>query len=462
MTKLFQRSLLIAFCCLLVSGFAGRALAQNDKPKLDSESKLAREYSLLILDEMEEILGEYYYDPKMKGLDLKKKIVDAKARVKTLQYNWQMYRVLVQLLMDFDDSHTTMLLPPRSDHFDYGFRMQMIGDACVITSVKKDSDAFKQGLRPGDQILNLGKFTPTRRDLWKMIYVLYKLDPISVMDLKVKKPDGTEQKLKITAKTMTEKEYRAEWKAKREARKKRPDYAPFKCQEAGPDVLACKLYTFEVERNDIDKMMTQALKYPKLILDLRGNGGGYVAIEQYLLSHFFAREVKIADLITRKKTETRMTKVLTDRRYKGELAVLIDSNSASAAEMTARVLQLEKRAKIYGDYSSGSVMTSITVPFRSVMSALADAAIIRVGMSVTIADVVMRDGSRLEYRGVEPDEVLQPENIAYATKIDPVLAYVAQKFGSTLTPEKAGTFYFMVPKDDDEDDDAETGEEAKQ
>jgi len=340
--------------------------------------------------------------------------------------------------------------------------MQMIGDACVITSVKKDSDAFKQGLRPGDQILNLGKFTPTRRDLWKMIYVLYKLDPISVMDLKVKKPDGTEQKLKITAKTMTEKEYRAEWKAKREARKKRPDYAPFKCQEAGPDVLACKLYTFEVERNDIDKMMTQALKYPKLILDLRGNGGGYVAIEQYLLSHFFDREVKIADLITRKKTETRMTKVLTDRRYKGELAVLIDSNSASAAEMTARVLQLEKRAKIYGDYSSGSVMTSITVPFRSVMSALADAAIIRVGMSVTIADVVMRDGSRLEYKGVEPDEVLQPENIAYATKIDPVLAYVAQKFGSTLTPEKAGTFYFMVPKDDDEDDDAETGEEAKQ
>ncbi len=68
-------------------------------------------------------------------------------------------------------------------------------------------------------------------------------------------------------------------------------------------------------------------------------------IEQYLLSHFFNREVKIADLVTRKKTETQNDKTAWRQEYKGEVAVLIDSDSASAAEMTARVLQLEKRAK---------------------------------------------------------------------------------------------------------------------
>ena len=135
---------------------------------------------------------------------------------------------------------------------------------------------------------------------------------------------------------------------------------------------------------------------------------------------------------------------------------MVDSNSASASEMTARVLQLEKRAVIYGDYSSGSVMTSFTIPFRSVMSALSDAAIIKVGMSVTVADVKMRDGSRLENVGVVPDHVLQPSAIALANKMDAVLAYAAAQFGAEVSPEKAGTYHFMVA--DENADDEESGE----
>lgn len=430
-------------------------LAQTDggKVKLTSEAKIARDHSLGILDEMGEILTEYYYDPKFKGIDLKARIETAKARVKTLQYNWQMYRVLVQVLMDFNDSHTTMLLPPRSDYFQYGFGMQMIGDDCMITSIKKDSDIASKGVEVGDQIVALGKFRPNRRDLWKMTYLIYKLDPNKTLDLTIRKPDGTEKALTINAKTMTDKEYRAEQKARKERRK----FEPFKCQEIGAEVIGCKLYSFSVEKNDVDKMMKQAAKYPKLILDLRGNGGGYVIVEQHLLSYFFDREVKIADLITRKKTETRMTKPLGEKQYKGQVAVLIDSNSASASEMTARVLQLEKRAVIYGDQSSGSVMTSFTIPFRSIMSALSDAAIIRVGMSVTIADVKMRDGSRLENVGVTPDQLLQPSAIALAKKMDAVLAYAAVQFGVDISPEKAGTYHFVTEKDEYEDNDETAG-----
>lgn len=313
---------------------------------------------------------------------------------------------------------------------------------------KKDSDAQKQGIAVGDQIMLLGKFKPNRRDLWKMTYVLYKLDPANTLDLKIRKPDGTENSLTIKAKTMTDKEFRAEQKT----RKDKHQYEPFRCQEVSKEIVACKLYSFMVERNDIDKMMKQAAKYPKFILDLRGNAGGYVMIEQYLLSHFFSREVKIADLITRQKTETRLTKPLGDREYTGEFAVLVDSNSASAAEMTARVLQLEHRAKIYGDISSGSVMTSVALPFRSIVSGLSDYAIIQTGMSVTVADVVMRDGSRLEDRGVVPDEVLQPTAIGMAKKTDPVLAYAAVKFGAAISPEQAGGYYFMVDKDESDED----------
>jgi carboxyl-terminal processing protease len=450
-SRTFFASLLLLSIAIAAIAVSGQS--PEPKVKLSSDAKQARSYALGILDEMGEILKEHYYDPKYRGIDLKTRLETAKTRVKTLQHNWQMYRVLVQVLMEFNDSHTRMILPPRSDYFQYGLGWQMIGDECFVTSVKSESDASKKGIEVGDQILLIGKFTPTRKDLWKINYLLYRLDPEKTLDLKIKKPDGVEKTMTIEAKTMSEKEFLAEQKAKRDKRKEK--YQPFKCQEINKDLVACKLDSFIVERSDIDKMMKTASKYSKLILDLRGNGGGYVIMEQYLLSYFFDREVKIADFVTKAKTEPRMTKVLgPSKQYKGEVAVLVDSNSASAAEMTAKVLQIEKRGKVYGDFSSGSVMTSITVPFRSVMSALSDAAIIRVGMSVTIGDVIMRDGSRLERVGVTPDEVLQPMGVALKMQMDAVLAYAAVKLGAELTPEQAGKFHFITEKDEDggEDD----------
>ena len=153
---------------------SGQAPAQEtSKPHLTSEAKQARGYALSMLDEMRDILKEYYYDPKYHGMDINARINTAKERVKTLEFNWQMYRVLVQVLMELDDSHTRMLLPPRTDHFQYGITWQMIGDECFVTSVVKDSDASAKGIEPGDQVIKIGKFQPSRRDLWKMNYLIY-------------------------------------------------------------------------------------------------------------------------------------------------------------------------------------------------------------------------------------------------------------------------------------------------
>jgi C-terminal processing protease CtpA/Prc len=432
------------------------------KPKLNSDSKQARYYALSILDEIKDILKEYYFDENYRGMDLKARVDAAKARVKTLEYNWQMYRVIAQVLMELDDSHTSFILPRRTDHFRYGISWQMFGESCLITSVKKDSDAFAQGIEVGDEVISIRKLTPTRADLWKMNYVIYQLDPLKTMDLKIRKLDNTERTVTIQAKTLTDKEFRAELKEKREklkARKEKNEYEPFRCREISTELVGCKLETFVVEKSDIDKMMKRASKYPKLILDLRQNSGGFVTIEEYLLSHFFDREVKIGDVISRKKPEVRKTKVLgKDRQYKGEVAVLVDSKSASAAEMTARVLQIEKRAKIYGDFTSGAVMTSIRVPFTKMLHMDTVIATNLFGMSVTIGDVVMSDGSRLEKIGVVPDEVLQPTGLALKMKLDAVLAYAAMKLGAQLTAEEAGKFYFITEKDEDDEDGSTTEE----
>jgi hypothetical protein len=73
-------------------------------------------------------------------------------------------------------------------------------------------------------------------------------------------------------------------------------------------------------------------------------------------------------------------------------------------------------------------------------------------MSVTIADVIMSDGSRLEHVGVTPDVVLQPRGAAFRDRMDPVLAYVSLVMGTQLSPEDAGKLHFIIDKEMDEEE----------
>ena len=411
------------------------------------EAKRDREMGLAMLKEMKKILEEHYYDPKYRGIDLKARFKAAETRVKTLNYNWQIYRVLAQVLLDFNDSHTALILPRRTDHFEYGFTTQMIGDKCIVVSVKKDSDAEKKGLRVGDQVLSIGRFVPTRDHLWKIMYLIYKLDPAKTVDLKIKNLAGVESEMTVAAKTMTEKEFEEAQKKRKDAEKEKP----FKCQEISAEVIACKLYTFVVQTNQIDKMMKEVGQHSKLILDLRGNGGGRVVAEKHLASYLFDRDVKMAEEITRKKTEIRMVQGKKDKSFKGELIVLVDSNSASASEFLARVVQLEKRGKIVGDVTKGALMTSITMGLFGPFT-LADIKITPYAMSVTIGDIIMSDGNRIEGVGVIPDVAIGPSGLALLNKADPVLARAATMLGAKLTAEQAGKFYFMAKKEEDEDE----------
>lgn len=444
------RCLLLLAALLIPAHFEPtRAQAPAKESGSPKDAKRNREMGLKLLNEMKGRIKEFYFDPKYRGIDLDARFKAAENRIKTLDYNWQVLRVLAQVLLDFNDSHTRLLLPPRTDNFEYGFSMQMIADQCFVVSVKKGSDAEAKGLQVGDQILNIGKYAPTRENLWKITYVLYRLDPIDFIDLKIKSVDGAEKQFTVKAKTMTAEEKRKEF----EKRKKEEKDKPFKCQELNAEVMACKLYTFIVEKNQIDKMMKEVGQHSKLILDLRGNGGGFVSVEEYLAGYLFDRTVKIADMVRRDKTEERIARSKKEKSFKGTLVVLVDSRSASAAEMIARLVQIERRGKVVGDVSSGAVMTSITVPFFSLGSALSDFIVSYVGMSMTIGDVIMTDGSRLEHVGVRPDVPVVPTGLALAKKADPVLAHAASMLGAELTPEKAGQFYFMSAKPEGEDDD---------
>ena len=115
---------------------------------------------------------------------------------------------------------------------------------------------------------------------------------------------------------------------------------------------------------------------------------------------------------------------------------VIDSRSASASELFARVVQLQKRGVVIGDTSSGSVMESMHYRYQTGTQTIAF-----FGASITDADLIMSDGVSLEHRGVVPDETMLPTSADLAANRDPVLAHAAETLGYKMTPEEAGKLF---------------------
>jgi C-terminal processing protease CtpA/Prc len=125
-----------------------------------------------------------------------------------------------------------------------------------------------------------------------------------------------------------------------------------------------------------------------------------------------------------------------EKRYKGQLVVLIDGESASAAEIFAHAVQLQKRGVVIGDRSAGSVMEGKLYHMRvGIMREMPCA------IGVTNADVIMSDGARLERVGVVPDKLVLPTPEDMRVSHDPVLAHAASLVGIELDPKKAGGLF---------------------
>ncbi len=164
-----------------------------------------------------------------------------------------------------------------------------------------------------------------------------------------------------------------------------------------PGIAYVRLSAFS---DNVDQLFRWALedigRQPALILDIRGNPGGFVDSIDDVAGIFLQPGTLIATGSRRHDWfgEQRFKATANvGMRYSGRLIVLVDGSTQSGAESLAEALKYYRRAIVVGTRTAGKVL-GVDAEER-----LEDGGLLR----VATLDMRAADGTRLEGRGVNPD-----------------------------------------------------------
>ena len=161
-----------------------------------------------------------------------------------------------------------------------------------------------------------------------------------------------------------------------------------------------------------------------VIPDLRGNLGGYVADAVKIASEFIPSGVIAYQMDSKgKTTEVTATSGGHATDPSTHLVVLMDGNTASAAEILAGALQARGRAKLVGSKSYGKGVVQEWLPLPNNFG----------GIHLTIARWLTPARVWIQGKGLQPDVPIDSSNARAGT--DPVLDAGLAQFG--LPPEPA-------------------------
>ena len=396
-----------------------------------------RQRGLQMLDQVREDLVQDYWDPRFGGVDLDALIERARQRINAAQSLGEIFGLVAGVCLDLRDSHTTFYPPSRVQEVESGWSWQYVGDRALVDWVDDGSDAQVKGLRIGDAVLEVSGFTLTRATHRTISYLLHQLRPQPQLVVTVER-GGARRTLTLLSKFRKQRRrLDVDNELDRHVIQMRSAFAeaatPKPKQEwLAPGVLYWRMPHFFLNVFQLDSQVDKIGKARQLVLDLRGNPGGKISVLGIVAGLFAPEGTPILTMTSRDGTEKHSTGRKT-AVFAGPIVVLVDSGSGSCAEMLAYFLQ-QRGAKVIGDTTDGLVRGSQT---KSHAAGDGDYKVLY-SVQVTMFDIAMADGTRLEGRGVRPDILSLPVSDDLEKKLDPVLAQAAASFGVTIDSQRAG------------------------
>jgi C-terminal peptidase prc len=405
MRRIIAVSLVLFF---LVSFVAREARADN----LDFQRAQMKH----ILEVVAKDVEKNYYDPALRGLEWKAMVAEARTKIEKAQTPSDMVTAIFVLLFKLQDSHTVFLPPGRVNKPIFGFEAKAYGDKIYVSEIKKGSAAAEAGLQLGDQIATVNGFNANRDSFDTMMLYFRALRPVMNMDLQVLRNGHVEHinviaKMKQGTKLVDLTDDFNIWTLIREAENESEMYH-YSLSDDGIGYLQLPSFSVDEESGFLHSLVKKVQKSKAIVIDLRGNPGGTVpALQQF--SGFFDPQPTVIAQVTGRKPEPMKIKPQ-KMQLDGPMFILVDSQTASAAEIFARHFQLTKRAIVIGDHTSGRVTAARFFPEQEGVDS-----IIPYGVEVTIGHVMFPGDEDLEKRGVTPDQLCIPTPEQLAAKQDP-------------------------------------------
>lgn len=333
--------------------------------------------------------------------DTWQKVEDKFVDKKKVDRQKMFYGAIKGMVASVEDPYTFFLTPEENKQakFDLEGKLEGIGaqlglkdERIVVIAPLKDSPADKAGIKAGDFINKVDEVSTSNWTLSQAVS-------------KIRGPKGTKVKLTI------------------ERGGKESDILIIRDQiiinsvvlSFEKNIAIITVTQFGENTNfEWDKAVLQVTKkwenkeIKGLVLDLRGNPGGYLESSVYLASDFFPS----GKLIVKQESTTYGNQdYISDREGRLQtipLAVLIDKGSASASEILSGALRDHKRGVLIGEksFGKGSVQEALDLDKGA-------------GLHITIAKWILPGGDWINGKGITPQYIVE-------NKI---------KEGNTLTPD---------------------------
>jgi carboxyl-terminal processing protease len=266
--------------------------------------------------------------------------------------------ITVNNLLQHLDPHSIYLPPSQATSIyekldggynGFGISYILLRDTLFITQVYPGGPAAKAGLTAGDKVITMANenFSGTNLTIDKVERAFR---------------DRTSDQLQLTALSGNKKAEQTFTLKRERIDLSSLDAAYIVAPLTGYIKISKFASTTDVDfRNALAKLKKQGMQ--KLILDIRGNGGGYLNTATALADEFLPKGKLI--VYTKGQHEPRTDYFATDSGNfeQGNLAVLIDEYSASASEIVAGALQDLDRATILGRRSFGKGLVQEQFPF---------------------------------------------------------------------------------------------------
>ncbi len=265
-----------------------------------------------------------------------------------------------------------------------GAEVSMINGKVTIVAPIKNSPAEKAGLKPNDQILRVNGESLEGLDLYEAV-------------LKIRGEKGTTVQLDILRPGVKEV---IKVKVVRDEIPIETVYDSVKTYN-GKKVGYLEVTSFsENTAKDFKKKLAEleSKHIDGLIIDVRGNPGGYLQSVEEILKQFIPKDKPYVQIEERNGDKQRFYSDLTKKKPY-PIAVLIDKGSASASEILASAMKEAGGYKLVGETSFGKGTVQQAIP-------MGDGSNIK----LTLYKWLTPDGHWIHKKGVKPDvEVKQPD-----------------------------------------------------